>query len=67
MDKFEKGQIVWHIHAIGRKFKVFSMWNPSQYYILDLESDRLLLEPTEYLLDTNSYRDHLINNLVYEN
>ena len=64
--KFEKDQLVVHSAVAGKKFKIVRMSNPSQYEILDLTTNEILLEPVEYLLDIIDSRDNLMNFLLNE-
>lgn len=64
--KFEKDQLVVHSSVSGKRFKIIRMYNPSQYEILDLTTNEILLEPVEYLLDIIDSRDNLINFLLSE-
>ena len=64
--KFEKDQLVVHSAVAGKKFKVVRMINPSQYEILDMSNNEILLEPVEYLLDIIDARDNKIEEIINE-
>jgi hypothetical protein len=66
VKKFEKDELIVHSGVSGKRFKIIRQVNPSQYEILDMNTNQIFLEPIECLLDLIDSRDQLINFLLDE-